>query len=765
MELAEDDGTLIRGGLEVTSEQAEIVDHVAENPVTVAAAGAGSGKTRTTVAAVLELLQRGRANLDEFVLITFTNKAAAELRERLETALGEREEHAGTLDQRRFWSGQRERLSAAYLGTIHGFCSWILRTFGYDLGVAHELNPIMSRWRLGQAIEDAVEQHLGDAAALFLNADVRWHKHDLCERVEKILDHLHNRSIRPTEVLRRTEAQAEVATDPGLVYRIGMARLVAAADERYRALKAEEHLLDSADYLSRTAALLDGPTGDAIAKRICRRRRILFIDEFQDTDRTQKRIVDRLLPYLDRLLVVGDQKQSVYGWRAAEVSLLKEIAEEHGEDPLPLNISRRPTSRLLVAQNALFQQISQRFPDLGEPLAPLRTTPEGSDDFPPIVVVQIPALTGGDGLDRRVGAALVVIRELLEKQISVSGGPRPVRAGDIAILARSNAVLARYAAGLAAAGLSVCREAGGAFFQTPEIIDTYRVLDLLVHYPDDTALSVALDTFYFADVDDAAQEQHLLQYRVTEGRPLTDWFEDHYPDRAQLLAALRDAIRTDSVSELLGRLYERFQIRARLAVEGDLGAIANLEKLRDLARELPGPQEQALSVRAFTAWLGQAIRTEREEDEADVGAIDSSAVSSAIRLATIHAAKGREFPFVIVPEIQRRLVTNENAPWFLVTDDGGLDLRLDVASAGEPSFNTMSNRFARVAAANRQALIEEEMRVLYVAVTRAQHGVILIGEKSRWPLNDPQSKYYSWRDEIVRAQNQLSRHRVEYRPS
>src|SRR4051794_39501285 len=130
----------VRGGIPVTDQQAAVVDHVVgQGPayrVTVVSAGAGSGKTHTTVAAVLELVELRGASIDQFVLITFTEKAADELRARMERSLAERVRGASTEADRLFWQGQQERLAAAYAGTIHGFCRQILKTFGYDERVA-----------------------------------------------------------------------------------------------------------------------------------------------------------------------------------------------------------------------------------------------------------------------------------------------------------------------------------------------------------------------------------------------------------------------------------------------------------------------------------------------------------------------------------------------------------------------------------------------------------------------------------------------------
>lgn len=171
--------TEFRGGLPVSGQQARIVDHVLDNPVTVVSAGAGSGKTHTTVAAVLQLLQERRANLDTFVLITFTNKAADSLRGRLEEVLVERGRKTPDPVARRHWRYQHERLPAAFIGTIHSFCSQLIRTFGYDERVARDASITTSNFLLSQAVTDTAEAHLNSANPLLLEPPLAWREYEL----------------------------------------------------------------------------------------------------------------------------------------------------------------------------------------------------------------------------------------------------------------------------------------------------------------------------------------------------------------------------------------------------------------------------------------------------------------------------------------------------------------------------------------------------------------------------------------------------------
>jgi ATP-dependent exoDNAse (exonuclease V) beta subunit len=309
---------LCRGGLTVSAEQATVVDHVLAHPFTVADAGAG--KTRTTVATVFELLaRRPDLTLDQFVLITFTNKAADELRGRLEAALGDLEAAASGA-QRRRWAACRERLAGAYVGTIHGFCRQVLRTFGYGTLTARQSDVDFAGGLLHESIEETLEEDVLRQAAHPLRRTLggKWRLHALHRLIREIHQDLRNGGLSPDAV---AEATARQAADEGRPFRVALADAVRDAHRRYQGKKREGQKLDSADLLLRTAQVLEGADGPAIVAKLTQRYRYLFIDEFQDTDALQKRIVDRLAPKLEAGLVVGDAKQSIYGFRRAGLSL------------------------------------------------------------------------------------------------------------------------------------------------------------------------------------------------------------------------------------------------------------------------------------------------------------------------------------------------------------------------------------------------------------------------------------------------------------
>ena len=126
--------------------------------MTVVGVGAGSGKTFTMISAVLDVIERGEGTLDQFALITFTNHAADHLRKELEDAIDGLAESSKA--DRELWRNQRERLSSAYIGTIHSYCSTLLRTFGFSLRIPRSASTTLSRTLQQEALTDELEEAL-----------------------------------------------------------------------------------------------------------------------------------------------------------------------------------------------------------------------------------------------------------------------------------------------------------------------------------------------------------------------------------------------------------------------------------------------------------------------------------------------------------------------------------------------------------------------------------------------------------------------------
>ncbi|MBJ6146297.1 exodeoxyribonuclease V subunit beta [Hymenobacter sp. BT559] len=772
-----------RAGFPVTHQQADVIDHVVGHQVTVTAAGAGSGKTYTSVATVLHLIETQDASIDQFVLISFTNKAANGLREDIQNAINKRAKEALTAVERYKWRAQQERLAAAYIGTIHGFCRQILQLFGYLDHIAYETGITFAKKLRDEAFNEALLAHYqASGTGAVYGGRSQMPDYELLKLIGRIYEHARNQGLDFTDISEWTAQQAE---DMGKPYRLAMAKLMQEAAAAYAEKKREMQVLDPHDLIEQAANLLTtSKYHGSIAKQIALRYRYLFIDEFQDTDAIQQRMVEALIPHLKGLLVVGDQKQSIYAFRGTQDNILLQMAKNYmaTKKPLPLYISRRPTLAFCKAANTLFEHIghTKQYDFLKEPLEPFEEMKEGKNDPPPFIYV---AADPADKRDGRIRRTAEVIRGMLEGR-----GITPpctierkrnefskVEQGDIVILTRSNNLQQSYVEGLreifqeegfSQNKFAVQADAGEAFYSLPEVVSVIYMLQLLLGYPkDDAALALALDTPFLREVDHRVifdEKVRQVQMPVRSGSPLSAAFKRKHAHLHNHLLKLQGMVSIATVPQLLEQLYRLFEIRGYYFAQEDEQAIQNLEFLREIARNLFW-EDQALTLHTFVEFLRRSSRTGREEEMISVASGPEDAEKRKrppfIRVMTIHRAKGLEFPIVIVPEAQVPLIaaSEEQQPPFLILDKAdpktgkpphGLEVKIKIKQESADKQETTSPVYLQSLRLDDDKVRQEEMRILYVAVTRAENAVIFIGDaiNSRYRIGHDR---YSWQDEIL----------------
>jgi DNA helicase-2/ATP-dependent DNA helicase PcrA len=742
-------------------EQNRIVQEVLSQKVTVVSAGAGTGKTFTTIAAVLTLLQRVTeppVSLDQFVLITFSRKAATELRLRMATALrGELDaaRNANDMASIRQWRHASERLGAAYIGTFHAFCHRILHTYGYTEYVARESDVSFSRHLLRQAFTQTRAKILDDTPESTLirtqlfTGQQQLTDYKLQDLVFAIIDHVRNRNLPLDELVRQTQQRSP--EDPNRDFSLAVAYATQWTLDFFDQLRRSEQQLDSYDLLHHTSKLIEHAQ---VRQRIAERYRYLFIDEFQDTDALQMRLVEQLSEQLEKLVVVGDKKQSIYYFRGARHNFLEEIAAKSNVSTLQLRVSGRARREVIATQNHLFRSMAAGdggWSDLDEPLEPASHRQEhtASIGLPPLRYISA-SQTMRDQ-NARVAATIREIQGLTNRGFAI---------GDIALLFRGKASMLRYLDALHLAGIPARSSLGESFYAQPEIVTVYRVLRCILQPDDDAALALALQTPVMQAVRDVAIEKDLLMHGHNQKKKLTTWLASQFAPSIQYemyekLRALRRDLLEDTVPGFLGRLYRDLNFVE--IFHNSTIAASNLDRLREIARNMV-EVEEAITVEMFTDVLQTRIEQGAREEAVDPPPLQEDPKPPYVQLMTIHAAKGLEFPVVIIPEVQADLVRdNENMqPDYVVQDNPdatndifGLDINprlLGISQAGD-AFNR------RVHMGQRDRL-EEEMRLLYVAITRTKEISVLVGAGSG-RLNKRGNPYYSWQDEVLRARDML----------
>ena len=494
--------------------------------------------------------------------------------------------------------------------------------------------------------------------------------------------------------------------------------------------KRRESLLDFDDLLLFARRLL---AGSPAARRHFRDRyALIVVDEFQDTDPIQMEIVLRLAheegggdawetlrPEPGRLLLVGDPKQSIYRFRRADLETYNAVAGLFGADRETFVANRRSVPPILAWVNDVFGAA------LGPPVAAFqaayspvepwgeRIAPEGKR----VVYLDPPGDWREDG-ERWRQAEARAIATFVADSVGRAGLPvgnegRPARAGDVAVLVRSNDAIAPLQEAIAAVGLEAVIEGGVDFFRREEPAAVLAALRAIDNPDDRVALYAALKSFLFAFSD---EELFLAREEGAEfDHRRASFAAGALREALDLLARLHGARdgrpASETLLELLAATGARVTARARRL--GGLQAEANLVQLTSLAREL---ESGASTFSAVVAGLS----TIESADFSEPRAFEES--RDAVRILTVHKAKGLEFPIVVVAgfgstgriSAEGVLVPSRRGPWGASVKRGGDTL-------ASPGFDAIRR-------ADEEREKAELRRLLYVAATRAEDWLAV----SRW---------------------------------
>jgi ATP-dependent exoDNAse (exonuclease V) beta subunit len=492
---------------------------------------------------------------------------------------------------------------------------------------------------------------------------------------------------------------------------LGFAAQYAAAKDGESALDFEDLQLRARDLLRENAELRD---------REQLRFRSLMVDEFQDTNRLQCELVDLLSGPDTERFFVGDEFQSIYGFRHADVQVFRERRAQ-ADTLLPLTRNYRSRPEVLSVVNHLF---GSEFGAEYQPLAASGEFPDPVFGTPVELLVTDKAAYADTGLHWRRAEAKNVARRV--KELVDTGA---ATAGEIVLLFAAGTDAEWYEEELRAAGLATYRATGRGYFGQQQVVDLLSYLRLLQNRYDDEALVSVLASPFVGVSNDAL----LLIRRAARG-PIFTGLErslpaDLDPTDTRLLRAFKQ--RYDRLAEAAARLsLERLCERIVADHDYDLAVLAqwdgrrryaNLRKLARLARsyeELRGPD-----VEGFVRFV--------EEQEA-VGAAERDAVAEeegadAVRLLTIHAAKGLEFKVVVVADAGR----DRNAPSpdeILCLADGRFGFRVADPVSGKRHGVLGYDEVKDARAAEDEA---ERLRLYYVAMTRAIDRLIVSGSIDR----------------------------------
>jgi ATP-dependent helicase/nuclease subunit A len=696
------------------------------------AAGAGSGKTSVLVERFVRAIREDGLTPGRILAITFTERAAGELRERVRASLlrlGERE--------------LAREAEAASVGTFHGFCARLLRIHPLQAGVEPGF----------QILEEGLADRLRalafrDALARFLDGE-RPAAVDLVAAYGA--DPLRTIVLGAYAQLR-SQGQADPrlpATSDSIPAYESIGELLDGFGLAYARRKHVRAALDFDD-LELCARDLLAAHAD-IREAWSERFQLLMVDEFQDSNPRQLQVLAAL--DRDNLFTVGDELQSIYGFRHADVSLFRErnerLAARGASLALTHNFRSRP--QILTAVRRIFaHRIGERF------APPIATRPHGPDE--PIVELLLTDRRGWDAFpgDRALEGlpAATPWRQaearLLASRIAELVADGQARAGEIVVLLRALGDLPVYESALRHHGLSTLAGVGG-FWSHQQVGDLLSWLRALANPLDELALYSTLasplagvSSDGLASIARHARERGRGVWQVLSepdpelGDVLPSSDRERVSTFREIFVAERAAAALHPISELLRRAIAHTGYDAHvLSLGWGERRLANIHKLVRLARQF-----EAREGRDLRGFLDHVAHVEEALGGREADAPVGDAQLDAVRLMSIHAAKGLEFPVVCVADLGREL--NLRVPDLLVDGPSArAGLRLLELGNPEPSSALDYDALREERRAEQE---QEEDRVLYVACTRAENRLLLSGSVSfeRWPEPRPGVAPIAW---------------------
>jgi exodeoxyribonuclease V beta subunit len=683
---------------------------------TVLEASAGTGKTFTIAGLVARYVAEGEATMDQLLVVSFSRESTRELRERVRERLVSARDglaHPETVhpedevleqlaraapavveQRRRLLEDALTAFDAATVTTTHGFCQQVLLALG--TAGDHDTGAV-----LVENIGDLVAEVADDLYVRKWGAPTS-------ERADMSRADFHELALAAaTDPATTLLPDASVPGLPGQ-----RARIAAAVRAEVDRRKRRQQLIDYDDMLIRLAATLTDPRSGPVAKaRLRARYRVVLVDEFQDTDPVQWSILREAFHQHRTLVLIGDPKQAIYGFRGADVHAYLE-ARTAASVVRTLPTNWRSDAPLLDGMSAVFHDAA-----LGDPR--IRVLPVAAAHAERMVGATAPVrlrVLPRDGLalvsngTAKTGEARdAICRDLARQVVALltdntdvqprDGSPRRLVApGDIAVLVRYNSQATLVQQALAAAGVPVVLTGKTSVFSTPAAAEWQRLLEAL-EAPNRTTRVRRLALSCFVGLDAAGLDAGGDAYADDLSLRLRVW--------ARVLEERGVAALFEAVS-----LAEQLQPR----VLGQAGGERLLTDLRHIAQVLhEAALEGQLGLTALLLWL----RRRRDEAAREGGQERSRRLetdAAAVQVITVHTSKGLEFPVVLVPFAWDQFAGREPAT-AVFHDDHDARVR-DVGGKGSPDWVAHVRQ-------HKQEETDDELRLTYVALTRAQSHLVL----------------------------------------
>lgn len=588
----------------LNAEQRAAAEHLS-GPALVLA-GAGSGKTRTVVHRIGHLIDHHEVYPQQILAVTFTNKAAGELRERIESMVG-------------------RRAKDIWVATFHAACMRILRTYGGEIG----LDPGFAIYDDGDQL-DVLKEVLGTVVGM---ADV--HPRALRSIIDRAKSHLWTPAMLAQEGVERYGS---------IVAGVEIERAVEVY-ERYQARLSKANAVDFNDILGRTVELFT--VRPEVLDRVQDRAVFVHVDEYQDTNAAQYRLTDQLSEKYRNLMVVGDPDQGIYGFRGADVQNILDFQRDFPDAvTYRLETNYRSAAPILSVANAVIESNVGR---LEKRLVAMR------DDGPPVRIFR--------GIDHRAEAEFVARQ--IERELASRGGDLD----QFAVLYRTNAQSRALEESLRRAGLAVRIVGGVGFYDRREVKDALAYARAALNGSDDVAWRrivnrpkrgigstseenlVRYAALHGLTFSEAVRQADKVVGGTAAAKRLAEF--------ADVMSDLTDAAESMPAGQFVSHLLDVTGIVRSLREENSFEAQSRLENLEELRTAVD--EWEVDEGGTIADFLDEAALMSSVDDRAVAAMNQGEVPTDAVTLMTLHNAKGLEFDVVFLIGVEEGLLPHRSS--------------------------------------------------------------------------------------------------------
>ena len=614
-------------------------------------AGAGSGKTKTLTHRVAFIVKNQLATSSQILGVTFTNKAAKEMRERVATLLGDNAEH---------------RSFMPYMGTFHSMCVKILRIDGQYIGLASNFVIFDESDRTALIKQLSKQQSIDE-------------KQFPSRMIGSIISSAKNELLSPAEY-------TGIASTPN---QKTAARIFPLYEKGLR----DQQALDFDDLIGRTVSLLEN--NPEVKEKWRRQFKYILIDEYQDTNAAQYKLIKLFTNEHKNICVVGDDWQSIYSWRGADFKNILNFERDYPNATIiKLEQNYRSTKLILDAAHAVILKNKDRSD---------KKLWTAANDGQPVQMVQVQN-------ERAEGEAII-------RRIQTYVDMHLRKYNDFAVLYRTNAQSRSIEEQFVRYGIPYKIVGGVRFYDRSEIKDIIGYLRL-IYQPEDLVSFSRVVNVPSRGIG-AKSMQNFLDWRIMENLTLDEAFANI--ENAPLMAKAKNALK-DFISVVQSLRAASEELPVSVLIDKLLKATDYLKHLDDGSVQAEARQEnvkELMSVAKAYSEVGLSSFLEEVALISDLDGLNNS--NDSVTLMTLHAAKGLEFPVVFMPGMEESIFPHSRALF-------------------------------------DQSEMEEERRLCYVGMTRAREELFMMYTDSRILYgglqHNPPSRFLSEIDSNFQTQSQ-----------